>query len=296
MAIAITPFDGFCGFRPLGEIKHFLQSLSPFHAIVGEDIANSFISTVTDPDSTNPDIVKSNKAALRALFSALMHAEPDAVKKHTDDLVAAAKAAPTSFGSKELADLTLRLHDQFPNDIGLFCTFVLNYIKLQPGEAVFLRANDPHAYLSGDIVECMAASDNVVRAGFTPKFKDVKNLTEMLTYSYAPISEQKMKPEPWKKGSNSKTDKPTSLLYDPPIEEFAVVKTELEKGGKETFEAVEGPSIVIFTKGGGKIKVGPKEMEAKEGHVFFVGATAEVEMDGGEEGATAFRAFCELAK
>ena len=40
----------------------------------------------------------------------------------------------------------------------------------------------------------MASSDNVVRAGFTPKFKDVDTLTSMLTYSYAPIDEQKMAP------------------------------------------------------------------------------------------------------
>ena len=43
-------------------------------------------------------------------------------------------------------------------------------------------------------MECMASSDNVVRAGFTPKFKDVPTLTSMLTYSYAPIEEQKMTP------------------------------------------------------------------------------------------------------
>ena len=54
-------------------------------------------------------------------------------------------------------------------------------------EAMFLQAKDPHAYISGDIIECMAASDNVVRAGFTPKFKDVKNLVEMLTYSYESV-------------------------------------------------------------------------------------------------------------
>ena len=42
--------------------------------------------------------------------------------------------------------------------------------------------NEPHAYLSGDCVECMANSDNVVRAGLTPKFKDVKTLCAMLNY------------------------------------------------------------------------------------------------------------------
>ena len=57
---------------------------------------------------------------------------------------------------------------------------------MQPGEALFLGANEPHAYLYGDCVECMAASDNVVRAGLTPKFKDVETLTSMLTYTDGP--------------------------------------------------------------------------------------------------------------
>ena len=46
-----------------------------------------------------------------------------------------------------------------------------------------MAANEPHAYVAGEIIECMACSDNVVRAGLTPKFKDVDNLVNMLTYS-----------------------------------------------------------------------------------------------------------------
>ncbi len=49
-------------------------------------------------------------------------------------------------------------------------------------QALYLAANEPHAYISGDCVECMATSDNVVRAGLTPKFKDVDVLCNMLTY------------------------------------------------------------------------------------------------------------------
>jgi mannose-6-phosphate isomerase class I len=44
-------------------------------------------------------------------------------------------------------------------------------VRLAPGEAIFLAANEPHAYVSGELVECMAASDNVIRAGLTPKFR-----------------------------------------------------------------------------------------------------------------------------
>jgi mannose-6-phosphate isomerase len=77
------------------------------------------------------------------------------------------------------------------------------------------------------------------------------------------------------------------------------VKTDLKrKGAKATFEAIDGPSIVICTKGKGKISVGPKVEEIGEGYVFFVGAMAElilesaVEEDGEE--FTTFKAFCEL--
>ena len=299
MTIAVTAFDGFCGFRPLAEIKSFLSHIPTFRQLVGEETAAEFEEAVKEPTSEESKTVEANKAALKKLFSALMHAEQTAIESAAKDLIAAATDSPGSFGGSEhggeqLAKLIQRLNSQFPNDIGLFCTFLLNYITLQPGEAIFLQANDPHAYLSGDIIECMAASDNVVRAGFTPKFKDVKNLTEMLTYSYAPIEAQKMKPVAYSKGSNSKADKPTSLLYDPPIDEFAVVRTGLGEGQKETFEGVQGPSIVIFTEGGGKITVGPKTLEAREGLVFFVGATAEVVIEAAEKGTVAFRAFCEI--
>ena len=166
-----------------------------------------------------------------------------------------------------------------PGDVGLFVLFFLNYVKLEVGEAMFLKADDIHAYLSGDIIECMAASDNVVRAGFTPKFKDVDTLVSMLTYSYAPISEQKMEPADYPYATlnaSAYSSGSQAILYDPPIDEFSVVKTDLKKkGAKATFEQIAGPSIFICTSGEGKISVGPKVEEVKSGYVYFVGATAE---------------------
>lgn len=38
-------------------------------------------------------------------------------------------------------------------------------------QAICLEANEPHAYVSGELVECMATSDNVIRAGLTPKLR-----------------------------------------------------------------------------------------------------------------------------
>ena len=87
-----------------------------------------------------------------------------------------------------------------------------------------------------------------------------------------------------------------AILYDPPIEEFSVVRTELRKqGAKATFEAIEGPSILICTDGEGTISVGPKKEEMKSGYVFFVGATAECVLECAGDKFTTFKAFCELS-
>ena len=57
-------------------------------------------------------------------------------------------------------------------------------MKLNIGNIFFIGTNEPHAYIRGKILDCMECSDNVVRAGLTPKIKDVKILLAMLTYQY----------------------------------------------------------------------------------------------------------------
>ena len=79
--------------------------------------------------------------------------------------------------------LILRLQTQFPDDVGVFAPLFLNLVRLQPGEAIFLSAGLPHAYLDGNCLEAMARSDNVVRAGLTPKLRDTPVLCDMLDYS-----------------------------------------------------------------------------------------------------------------
>ena len=288
MAIAITPFDGFCGFRPLAEIVAFLDAVEPLRRLVGEDAAAEFISAVRGKElSAEPADMHANRAALRKLYTKLMTASHAAVESCSDALIALAKAQP---GTTLLPSrLLLRLDGQFPADIGLFSTFMLNHVTLRPGEAIFLRANEPHAYLSGDIMECMATSDNVVRAGFTPKFKDITTLVDMLTYSYSPPENQMLVPKPYPGTAHS-------LLYDPPIDEFSVLKTALVAPGEtEVVPAIDGPSLLIVENGKGTVAVGPKnKQKAETGWVFFVGAGAEVEMQAEEGGFVVYRAFCEV--
>lgn len=312
MTIAVTPFDGLCGFRPLAEIAHFFKTIPSLRKLVGEEEASNFENTIKGKEtSDNAEDVKANKKALQSAFTKVMNADKDALATASKELIEAAQSEGSSFAGdggpsndgKELADLVVRLNSQFPGDIGLFVQFFLNYVKLEIGEAMFLKADDIHAYLSGDIIECMASSDNVIRAGFTPKFKDVDTLTTSLTYSYAPISEQKMEPTDYphvRLNATAYSSSSSSLLYDPPIPEFAVVRTSLNKtGAKATFDPIDGPSIILCTKGKGTISVGPKEEVIEEGYVFFVGATAEVviksDTDADEgEGLVTFKAFCEI--
>ena len=121
----------------------------------------------------------------------------------------------------------------------------------------------------------------------------------MLTYTYAPISEQKMKPVDYPYVTLNRTaysSGSSAILYDPPIEEFSVVKTELKKpGSKATFEPIQGPSILICTSGKGKITVGPKTEVFNEGYIFFVGATAELVLESTGDECTSYKAFCELS-
>ncbi|KAK2590363.1 Mannose-6-phosphate isomerase [Conoideocrella luteorostrata] len=306
MAIAITPFEGLCGFRPLAEISHFLETIAPLRGLLGEQVANEFIETVKNDANIDEDV---KKQALKKAFAALMGASAEDVSKAIGKLVEQAKSEGAQFAAggvastsgEVLSELVTRLYGDFREDVGLFVLFFLNFVCLQPGESLFLVANDIHAYISGDIIECMAASDNVVRAGLTPKFKDVSTLVDMLTYNYAPIDEQKMVPRDYPYATLNRTGYSSGsavVLYDPPIDEFSVLRSVLKgPGAKATFEPLDGPSIVICTNGKGRISVGHTAMEVKEGYVFFVGSTAEVvlEAEGAEEDEfVTFKAFCEV--
>ncbi len=158
MAIAITPFDGLCGFRPLAEIAHFLTTVPPLRKLIGDSAAKEFESTVKGQEtSADSKTMAKNKEALKTAFAALMNASKESITEAAKELVGSAEKDGESFaggggpsnGGKELADLVIRLNGQFEGDIGLFVLFFLNYVKLQPGEAMFLQADDIHAYLSG---------------------------------------------------------------------------------------------------------------------------------------------------
>ncbi|KAF3908821.1 hypothetical protein ABW21_db0202412 [Orbilia brochopaga] len=281
MAIAITPFTGLCGFRPLPEIVEFLNTVKPLADLIGPTAIDYFTKLSTSTNKGEPE------SGLRQVYEKLMSSSQDAITASAKALVEAARSDKASFAGgaslpdgRSFADLIVELDSQFPADVGLFSTFFLNFVHLTPGQGMFLQANEPHAYLSGDIIECMASSDNVVRAGFTPKFKDVPTLISMLTYRSAPVDAQIMKPEPYPFDKMTPDTEAEAALYDPPIKEFAVIRTLLAKGSIE-FEGILGPSIIIFTKGQGTIAGGGGGKKTGEG-IECYRAFCGVEEEGSE--------------
>jgi mannose-6-phosphate isomerase len=160
----------------------------------------------------------------------------------------------------------------------------------------------------------MANSDNVVRAGLTPKLRDISTLNSCLTYNAAEPSEHTVNPSTypanWKPSRSSPT--PTTVIYNPPIPEFSVLLTRLSPpaSGTDVSSTVttelSGPSMCIVTQGKGWIKWGEEgeaeELKVGEGDVIFVGAHVETtfgveksETDGGEgREMNVFRAFVEV--
>ena len=156
---ALTPFEALCGFRPVAEIQALLDALKlPRLIPVAEWL--------------------SLPNGLERAFSALLRdADPEALAFEVAD---AAPGLPAEFAGAARA-VQLAAAD-FPGDIGVVVSLLLNYVELAPGEALYLGAGNVHAYLRGVGVEIMANSDNVLRCGLTPKHIDVDELLRVTEF------------------------------------------------------------------------------------------------------------------
>ncbi|CAE6471113.1 unnamed protein product [Rhizoctonia solani] len=300
MAIAITPFSGFCNFRPLSEISTFLSSVPEFASLIPAQAASALSSSPSDP-----------KSALREVFGALMSAPSDQIQSALDQLIKRYESGGTTPVESEVADLAQTLAKQYPGDVGVFCVFLLNVVKLNPGEAMFLQADEPHAYITGDIIECMATSgkcsqcrpgridaqterrahsDINVNLQLGPSrrpthgTKTVQGRIEVICRIHIPILH-------YSALILSDSDSYTTL-YDPPIPEFSVLLTDVPAGKKASHRALDGPSIFIVTSGSGSVS--GQEIKS-EGEVWFVGAGQSLEFTAGSEGLLLYRAFVEVA-
>jgi len=76
----------------------------------------------------------------------------------------------------------MKAFNDYGYDKGIFSLYFYNLVYLKKGEAIYQEAGIPHAYLEGQNVEIMANSDNVFRAGLTPKHIDIDLLLNHLSF------------------------------------------------------------------------------------------------------------------
>ncbi len=168
IAIAIDKLFAIAGFKPATEMIKILRKFPLLQKTVGAKEIGSL--------------------DLKNFYSAIMRMNHQELKNLIDEILLIIQS--DSVPSKEESEFI----EQFSNygyDVGLISILLYNYVILNPGEAFSTAAGVPHAYLRGNIIECMANSDNVVRAGLTTKFKDVNTLLKMLDYSSATVEVEK---------------------------------------------------------------------------------------------------------
>jgi mannose-6-phosphate isomerase len=242
MAIALTPFEAMCGFRRMEEIAFLVKKHPEFAACLSQE-SKLAVFLAQEPNS--------QRDALQKLFSSFMNCDPEISEKNLKLLLFRLQAEQSKFHphpheepawERKCARAVLRLAQQFPGDSGAMSPFFLNYLLIAPGESFFMAANEPHAYVAGEIIECMACSDNVVRAGLTPKFKDVENLVDMLTYSMGgPTIDA---------GSYQNS---SVIRYTPPVPEFEVMILQIDPGQTLNYENPGEPAILIILEGSGQL-------------------------------------------
>lgn len=180
LTIALTDFECLCSFRAAAEIDGFLAELPALAELVGASAAAAADAARDSGSADHKDDIDARR--VRRMFEALMHSDRDAIARCFDAVRRSAEHGQLSPATADAAALSRKLHEQYPADAGTLVPFFFNHLHLRPGEAVFVAAGEPHAYLHGNCIECMACSDNVVRAGLTPKVIDKETLFAMLTY------------------------------------------------------------------------------------------------------------------
>lgn len=168
MAVAITQLNLLYSFRPFEEIKQNLQQFSEFSKAVSADVAKKFVE---NPTSEN----------LENLVLSILTKSREEISQLASEFNAKVNNGTYTFESKVLKAIN-DINKHFPGDVGIFFPLILNVVECAPGSSLYIPAGVLHTYLEGDLYEAMLLSDNVVRAGMTPKFIDIKSIKKTVNF------------------------------------------------------------------------------------------------------------------
>ncbi|CAH9415017.1 Mannose-6-phosphate isomerase (EC [Streptomyces globisporus] len=251
---ALEPFEALCGFREPARTAELLDALAVpelrrWSAVLRSRPAREALS-------------RTLRAALCAR-ERLVHAVSAALPRLT--------ASPGPWSNAGAAYTTVA--EDYPGDPGILAALLLNHVRLDAGEALYLGAGVPHAYLRGTGVEIMANSDNVLRCGLTDKHVDIAQLAEIV--DCVPMGPAIMRPTPTGLAGESQICSPT--------EEFVLSRLET---GTETVSVTDpGPQVLLCLVGQVRLTPGPPLCR---GAAAFVPAGSPCEVTGA--GAVLYRA------
>jgi len=215
---ALTPFEALCGFRQAGETLALFEELGVRHR-------HGFLAPLhTSPDTTG----------LAESFRTLMTLPPGEALDLTARVVNACRAGTGAFEAE--CRWAVRLSEKYPGDRGVVSALMLNLVRLEPGEAIYLGAGNLHAYLHGVGIEIMASSDNVLRGGLTPKHVDVAELLEVLDFRDGPIGIVRPREVDARE-----------VVWDTPAPEFRLSRIDLQH--EAVRRDVHAPEILLCTVG-----------------------------------------------
>lgn len=236
LVFALTPFLAMNAFREFAEIVTLLQPVADAHPAIAQFLAQ--------PDAGH----------LSQLFASLLNMKGDE-KAH------ALRALQAALDSEQGEPWqTIRLIAEFyPDDSGLFSPLLLNVVKLNPGEAMFLFAETPHAYLQGVALEVMANSDNVLRAGLTPKYIDIPEL----------VANVKFEPKPAGQLLTQPVIHGAELDFPIPVDDFAFSLHDLS--AQASTIAQQSAAILFCVEGEATIAKGEQRLTLKPGESAFIG-------------------------
>ena len=241
IAIALDGLKALAGFKSFEETVAALKEFPEIAEFLGERAA-----------LPAPDPHARKNWVRRVYLTALRRSEENPAQLRQLLLRLDARFSSTPSDGDFLQKIYLELRQKYGDDVGLLSLFLLRFVELKPGEAIFIDAGVPHAYLKGNIIECMANSDNVVRAGLTPKFKDVAAMEEIIQPEPQPVPVFGASPEA------------EEILYRTPAKEFRLVRLNLNPGQRKKIEnpgsltillVVTGRLEVVWHSGAGENKV-----------------------------------------
>ena len=223
---ALSPtFDALCGFRPLDEVQALLYALI--------DAALALEDPQPQPLGDLLDSLSGSDIALSETFEWL-------IGRHTG--VATLVSLVTTLASRgvagydaEMATVS-QLASEYPGDPGIVICLLLNRVTLAAGEALYLPAGNIHAYLGGLGVELMAASDNVLRGGLTPKHIDVPQLLDVLDFTPVPV--------PYLQATSPSDG---VAVFTPDVPDFELLR--IDGMFLDASVAITGPGIALCTSG-----------------------------------------------